>query len=128
MNDLTSIAMSFVIWLFFCVLVGRAAFSFHRSPAFWSLLAFVLSPLGAIVLLFIVGEVREDASLQEKEERIRSEHPEIQDVRQAAQNETQCPHCGAEINPVTGHGLHSPRATPWLLICSACLVEIEPEV
>jgi hypothetical protein len=69
-----------------------------------------------------------EAALREKEERLREQHPGIKDVRLAELNEMQCPHCGAAINPVTGDGLHSPRAEPWLLICNQCFATIEPEV
>jgi len=117
-----------VIWLLFCLLVGRSASSFQRSPFAWFLLSLLISPLIAYLLLLFVGNPQEAISRREKEERIRQKYPERKDIREAAMNETKCPHCGAEVNPITMDGLHSPDAVPWLLICKKCRGKIEPDV
>ena len=62
-----------------------------------------------------------------KEERIRQQHPERKDIREAAMNEMDCPHCGAAVNPITEDGLHSSEKEPWLLICNQCQGTIEPD-
>jgi len=122
---------------------------FHRSPAAWfllalllsplvalaflymagdPLLALLLSPLVALVFLYMAGDPQEALALQEKEERIRQQHPERKDVQEAALNEMSCPHCGAAVNPITEDGLHSSATEPWLLICNQCQGTIEPDV
>jgi hypothetical protein len=115
------------IWLLLCALVGRAASSSHRPPATWFLLAVLLSPLAAYVLLLLAGDAEAGRALAEREERIRRRHPGLKNVREAALNEARCPRCGAEVNPVTGEGLHSPEEEPWLLICDGCQTPYEPE-
>lgn len=117
-----------VVWFFLCWLVGRVAASYRRPPATWFLLALLLSPVAAYVLLLLAGDPEEGVALREKEERIRQLHPELKDVRHAALNETRCPGCGATVNPVTGDGLHWPEAEPWLLICDQCEDRVEPDV
>ena len=117
-----------IVWLAFCRLVGRMAASLNRRPDTWFLAALLASPLVAFLLLFMYGDARENAAMRDREERIRELHPEVKDVHLAALNETQCPHCGADVNPVTGNGLHSRERTPWVLVCNKCQGEIEPEV
>ena len=117
-----------IFWLFLCYLGGRAASSFHRPPANWFLVAVFLSPLIAFVLLLLAGDPQQALTLREKEERLRQRHPERTDLREAVLNEMQCPHCGAAVNPITGDGLHSSEAEPWLLVCDQCQGTIEPDV
>lgn len=87
-----------------------------------------LLAIGGVLVLVSRAAQQNDALLREKEERIRQRHPERKDIREAALNEMECPHCKAVVNPVTGDGLHSPEAEPWLLICSQCQGTIEPDV
>lgn len=48
-----------IIWLLFCGLVGFAAQSKGRSAAGWFLLAFLISPLIAGVVVLIVGPAKQ---------------------------------------------------------------------
>lgn len=128
MSDVPYFLVPLAVWLFLCSLVAVAASSFARRPATWFLLALVLSPLAAYLLLLVAGDARAALALREKEERIRQRHPERTDLREAALNETSCPRCGAVVNPVTGDGLHTSEAEPWLLICDRCRAPIEPDV
>src|SRR5262249_35040482 len=127
MRDPLFVLVPLIVWVLFCFLVGKAASLFHRPPATWFLLALLLSPLLAFVLLLIAGDPWEAMALRQKEERIRQRHPERKDIREAALNEMECPRCGAVVNPVTGDGLHSSEAEPWLLICNQCQGKIEPD-
>src|SRR5205823_13628375 len=117
-----------IAWLAACSLVAWLASSRHRPPGTWLLLAVLLSPLGALILLLVLGDPESAMLLSEKEERIRQQHPDRKDIYEAALNEMKCPACGAEVNPVTGDGLHSPHAEPWLLICDRCQTRVEPDV
>ncbi len=128
MRDPLLVLALIIVWLLLCSLVGGVASSFRRPPATWFLLALVLSPLLALVLLLVAGDPQEAAALREKEERIRQRHPDRKDIREAALNELNCPHCGTTVNPVTGDGLDSSEAEPWLLICNQCQGKIEPDV
>jgi hypothetical protein len=128
MSHLPYIVVPSVVWLLFCCLVGRAAASFGRRPSTWFLLALLLSPLAAYVLLLVAGDARSALALREKEERLRQRYPDRADLREAALNEMDCPHCGAPVNPVTGDGLHTTEAEPWLLICDRCQATIEPDL
>lgn len=128
MGNTAIVVVPIAVWFFFCFLVGRAASAYRRPPATWFLLAALLSPLVAYVLLLVAGNPEQTDALRETEERIRRRHPELKDVRQAALNETQCPSCGADVNPITRDGLNSPEAEPWLLICNECGSRVEPEV
>jgi hypothetical protein len=128
MRDAVLVLVPIIVWLFCCYLVGRAASAFHRLPANWFLLALFLSPLAAFVLLLLMGDAQQALALREKEERIRQRHPEWKDLREAALNEMQCPRCGAEVNPITGDGLHSSEIEPWRLVCDQCQGMIEPDV
>ena len=85
-------------------------------------------PVGGVRAAVSCRRPHRAMALQEKEERIRQRHPERKDLREAALNEMQCPHCGAAVNPVTADGLHSPEAEPWLLICNQYQGRIEPDV
>ena len=115
------------VWLLLCALVGRAAAAAHRPPATWFLLAALLSPMAAYALLLLAGDPEAGRALAEREDRIRRRHPGLKNVRDAALNEARCPRCGAEVNPVTGEGLHSPEEEPWLLICDGCQTPYEPD-
>jgi len=128
MNSLVLALVAIIPWLVVCSLVARLASSFHRPPATWFLLALLLSPLLVAVLLLILGDAERAIMLRESEERIRQRHPERTDLREAALNEMQCPHCGATVNPITEDGLHSPETQPWLLICNQCHGAIEPDL
>lgn len=126
MRDPFLVFLPMLGWLFFSSLVAYAASKFHRAPATWLMLALLLSPLAAFFLLLVAGDPEATRALQEKEERIRERHPDRKDLREAALNEMECPHCGAPVNPVTGDGLHSLPAEPWLLICNECQGRVEP--
>jgi hypothetical protein len=117
----------FLVWLFLCILVARTAYAFHRPPAAWVILAVLFSPLIMLATLYIIGDPQETAALQDKEDRLRQLHPERTDIREAALNEMNCPHCGAAVNPITEDGLHSSEKEPWLLICNQCQGRIEPD-
>lgn len=127
MHDPFIVLVAVSAWLLPCFVVGRTASSFHRPPATWFLLALLLSPVVAFVLLHIAGDPQEALTLQEKEEQIRQQHPGRKDIREAALNEMKCPHCGAAINPITEDGLHSSEREPWLLICNQCQGTVEPD-
>jgi hypothetical protein len=116
------------VWLFFCIVVGRTATALGRPAATWFLIAVVISPLAAYVLLLLAGDAQLARALREKEERIRRLHPERTDIRDAALNETTCPACGAVVNPVTGDGLYTAETEPWLLFCDQCQGPIQPDV
>jgi hypothetical protein len=126
-SETVLVLVPLAVWLLLCALVGRAAASSHRPPTTWFLLAAVLSPLAAYVLLLLAGDPEAGRALAEREERIRRRHPGLKGVREAALNEAQCSRCGAEVNPVTGEGLHAPDNEPWLLICDGCQARYEPE-
>ncbi len=128
MNYQIYLLVPLLFWGFLCYLVGRAATRFNRQATPWILLSILLSPLAAYILLLFSGNPQEALSLQEKEERIRRQHPERTDIREAALNEMNCPHCGAVVNPITEDGLHSSETEPWLLICDQCQGIIEPDV
>jgi hypothetical protein len=128
MSHPADILVPLAVWLLFCCLVGRAAASFGRRPSPWFLLALLLSPLAAYVLLLLAGDARAALALREKEERLRRRHHDRADLREAALNEMDCPHCGAAVNPVTGDGLHCTEAEPWRLICDRCRGTIEPDL
>jgi hypothetical protein len=51
------------------------------------------------------------------------EHPEGGEVGGTG---VKCPHCGANVNPATGEGLHCPVGKPWVLICDKCQNTVEP--
>ena len=114
-------------WLLLSFLVGRFASSLHRSPAIWFLLALLCNPLLAFAILWVIGDPQATVAI-EREDRIRQRHPERKDIREAALNEMNCPHCGAAVNPITEDGLHSSEREPWLLICNRCQGMIEPDV
>ena len=116
-----------LIWLPLCVVVGRMAVSYRRSPMAWFFLALVFSPVVAFVFLIVADVPHSAVALQEKEEQARQRHPEISDVREVVLSETKCPHCGAVVNPATREGLHSPETEPWLLICNQCQTTIQPD-
>lgn len=115
------------VWLLLCALVGRAAASFHRPPATWFLVAALLSPLAAYALLLVAGDPEAGRARAEREARIRRRHPGLTNVRDAALNEAHCPRCGADVNLVTGDGLHTSEEEPWLLICDGCQAPYQPE-
>ncbi len=116
------------LWVALAGLVTRAAVAYRRPPGTWVLNSlFVGAPI-ALILLYIVGDPEDAAALQDKEERIRRRHPERTDIREAAMNEMRCPTCGADVNVVTGDGLHTAEDEPWLLFCDRCKGQIEPDV
>jgi hypothetical protein len=121
------IVVSLAVWLGLCALVGRAAIGFHRRPVVWFLLAALSSPLAAYVVLLLVGDAGARREWAEREERLRRRHPDLKNVREAARSEARCPRCGAEVNVVTGDGLLTSEAEPWLLICQACQTPYEPD-
>ncbi len=153
-NSYLILAVAF--WFLFSFFVGRTASSLHRSPvtwfllallcnpllvlaillcfigdpppAIWFLLALLCNPLLVFAILWIIGDPEATAALREREDRIRERHPERKDIREAALNEMNCPHCGAAVNPITEDGLHSSEREPWLLICNRCQGTIEPDV
>jgi hypothetical protein len=127
MRDPVFLIVPALAWILLCLVVGKIAASFHRPPGTWILLALLFSPLVAFVFLLIAGDTEQALALAQKEEEIRRKHPERQDIREAALNEMNCPHCGAAINPVTEDGLHSPAGKPWLLICNQCQTAVEPD-
>ncbi|OAI47618.1 hypothetical protein AYO44_01710 [Planctomycetaceae bacterium SCGC AG-212-F19] len=128
MRDPATVLLPILVWFVFAILVGRLAAWFHRSPGTWFLLALLLSPLVAFIGLLLAGDPQQAATRHEQEERIRQQHPDRKDIREVLLNEMTCPHCGAAVNPVTGDGLSSPQAQPWLLICNRCQNAIEPDV
>jgi hypothetical protein len=128
MHDFLFILGPIIVWMLLCALVGRFAASFQRPPATWFLLAALLSPAVAAVILLCLGNPEQAIAMREKEERIRQRHPERTDLREAALSEMECPHCGAAVNPITEDGLHSLEAEPWLLLCNKCEGTIEPDV
>ncbi len=95
-----------------------------RSAWYW--LTYVFSP-ALFWALFPNEDDERGRALREKEERIRRQHPDLKDVREAAVNETECPGCQATINPVTGDGFHSPPGEPWVMICNRCNRRVEPD-
>ena len=127
MHDPYLAALPVLVWLFFCFVVGRFAVTFHRSSGVWFLVALLLSPLGAVIALYLAGDAEGDPVQREKEERIRRNHPHRKDVQEAILNEMNCPHCAAAVNPVTGDGLHSSEEEPWLLFCNRCQEAVEPD-
>ncbi|HJZ93884.1 MAG TPA: hypothetical protein VKE40_23625 [Gemmataceae bacterium] len=127
MSETVIVLVLLAVWLLMCAMVGRAASSFHRPPGTWFLLAAVLSPLAAYVLLLLAGDPEAWRALAEREDRIRRRHPNLKNVREAVLNEAHCPRCGAEVNPVTGEGLHCPEEEPWLLICDGCQTTYQPD-
>ena len=52
-------------WLFFCVLVGMYANKLHRNPFGYGLLAAIISPLLAFLLLLVLGEAKDDGAVSE---------------------------------------------------------------
>jgi len=116
-----------VVWVLLCALVGRAASAFHRPPATWFLLAAVLSPMAAYALLLLAGDPEAGRAWAEREERIRRRYPGLKNVRDAALNKAHCPRCGAEVNLITGEGLHTSEEEPWLLICDGCQTPYQPD-
>jgi hypothetical protein len=124
---LAIVVLALGVWVGFCALVAQVAASYHRPPGLWFLHAVVLGPPLALILLMLAGDPVAREELAEREERIRSRHPDLKDARYAALNEARCPECGAAVNPVTGDGLHSPEAEPWLLLCNGCERPFEPD-
>ncbi|WP_439626561.1 hypothetical protein [Gemmata sp.] len=105
---------------------GEPAAESSPKRSLWYWLLYVLSP----ALSWAVCSQEDDErgrALREKEERIRREHPDLKDVREAAMNEMQCPACKSTINPITGDGYHSPRGEPWVMLCNQCKRRIEPD-
>jgi hypothetical protein len=92
-----------------------------------ALLSVATAPITGFVLPTLLADPGRERELREKEQRIRSEHPELKDVREAAMNETLCPNCQAIINPITGDGYHSPPEEPWVMICNQCNATLDPE-
>lgn len=125
MHDQLLLLVSLIAWMLVCAAVAKLAASLHRPPATWFLLARLLSPVIAAVLLIFIGDPEQARELREKEACMRQRHPGRTDVREAVLNEMQCPHCGATVNPITQDGLHSSEAKPWLLICDQCEGTIE---
>ncbi len=98
------------------------------AQEFLTLLSVVAAPLlGGIVIPGKFVDEERERELREKEQRIRSEHPELKDVHEAVVNDTTCPHCKAVINPITGDGYHSPPEEPWVMICNQCNATLEPD-
>jgi hypothetical protein len=105
---------------------GEPAAESSPKRSLWYWLLYVFSP----ALSWAVCSQEDDErgrALREKEERIRREHPDLKDVREAAMNEVQCPGCKATINPITGDGYHSPQGEPWVMLCNQCKRCIEPD-
>jgi len=127
-HDSTLFVLPILAWLVFCGLVARAASLYHRNPGAWFFLAMVLSPLIAFAFLIISGDAAQAVALSDKEERLRQRNPERENLPEAVLNEMNCPECGAEVNPVTGDGLHTGQMEPWLLICNQCKATITPDV
>jgi hypothetical protein len=117
----------FTVRLLLAALIAWRAKAYGRAPGPWFLLALFVSPVIAFVVLWALGRPEEEV-LSEKEERIRRRHPERTDIREAALNEMKCPRCGAEVNVVTGDGLHTAENEPWLLFCNSCEAQIELDV
>ena len=98
------------------------------TTSIWYWLTFLISPLAAIA--FFASREKDDEAaqeLREREKKIRREHPDLKDVRDAAVNEMQCPGCKATINPITGDGFYCPPGEPWAMICSQCNNRVEPD-
>ena len=125
--------MHWDIWVMFVIvclplslLIGWMAKSYQRSSGAWFLLAVIFTPLVAFVFLLVAGVPHSAVVRKEKEERVRTQHPERADVSDIAQSELVCPQCDATVNPATRDGLHSPEDEPWRLMCNQCEAEIQP--
>lgn len=48
--------LAVIVWLLFCLLCGKWASNWNRSPIVWFCIAFLLSPLIAALSLLFVGK------------------------------------------------------------------------
>jgi len=71
-------------WIGLCVLVGVLAASFNRNGAVFFLLAFVISPLLAVILLLVMGK---------KTSSTKSGPPQLQCPKCNTVNDPQARHC-----------------------------------
>ena len=120
------------IYLFLCLMVGVMAGNMHRSLFGWALLAFLFSPVTAIIFLIVAGPPVEPAAQVRNEEDRRHAEAELdQEESRLAQIEKDaditCPKCRSLIDPATRAGLKVVEDEPWRLICSSCDHEIDAE-
>ena len=126
MEQVIAFVGGLAIYMFLCYVIARHAQTCLHSFSAWFGLSFIFTPLVAFVFLCFAGTPHEAVVLKEKEDRARQEHPSRTDLRAIAIAETQCPKCGARVNPETRDGLRSPEDQPWQLLCLECGAEVEP--
>jgi hypothetical protein len=81
------------LWFVFAVAVGIIAASLRRSGLGWFLLAVIISPLIAGIVLLIAGRAGEPAPSP-------STHVKCPDCRELVLNEARvCKHCGCRLVP-----------------------------
>jgi hypothetical protein len=84
------------VWLFFAVIVGVVAGQRGRTGFGWFLLANILSPLLAGVLLLVLRNNSKAADTPDPQTHVR-----CPDCRELVRNDARkCKHCGAALIPI----------------------------
>ncbi len=107
------------IYLMFCYLLGSAAKgSFYRSMFGWAFLAFLFSPVVALVFLIVAGPPME--AKEQVEADLAKRKREIGGVVDGSHIEATCKACGAVVSITSREGVYSPEDEPWRVICKNC--------
>ena len=90
-----------LIWLFFALLVGMFASKRGRSGAGWMVLAAIISPLLAWLLLLVLADLKAQPPAQANGETVSPEtHVRCPDCRELVRFDARkCRHCGAALQP-----------------------------
>ncbi|MBN1461688.1 MAG: hypothetical protein JXA57_19320 [Armatimonadetes bacterium] len=117
----------FVLYVALCVLVGRLARRYLRSPVGWFLLAFFFAPLIAFIFLLVASTPHCAVLRKQREDAVRERHPDAspKEITIIVANEATCPKCDAPVNLYSKKGLHASEKKPWIYLCDACAAEIE---
>ena len=91
----------------------------------WTVLAFLFTPLVALVFLFVAG------SPMEAREQVEADMAKGKKAMGGGVDlpkmEMTCKACGNVVNIVTREGIYSPEDGSWRIICKNCDVPIDTE-
>lgn len=90
----------FIGWLVLSLIVGAIAGKRGRSSGGWALLALVISPLLAVLILLVLQDRSRGAALAAAEQPTPETHVRCPDCRELVRAEARrCKHCGITLIP-----------------------------
>lgn len=93
--------MIIILWLAFCIAVGAYANKKGRSFLFFALLSVVISPIGGLIALLVIGEKKPEITGSSSASAPGYQQPTSfkSNVSDSDQAVSFCPNCGAMLTP-----------------------------